>query len=39
MSTITKTLITKLEADPHHLGLSLDITLLEKVVIKANNDY
>lgn len=39
MSTITKTLITKLEADPHHLGLSLDIKLLEKVVIKANNDY
>ena len=39
MSLITKTLIKKLEADPHTLGLSLDIKLLEKVIIKANNDY
>jgi len=39
MSLITKTLINKLEANPHTLGLSLDIKLLEKVIIKANNDY
>ena len=39
MSLITKTLIKKLEAEPHTLGLSLDIKLLEKVIIKANNDY
>ena len=39
MSLITKTLIKKLEADPHTLGLSLDIKLLEKIIIKANNDY
>jgi len=39
MSIITKTLIKKLETDPHTSGLALDIKLLEKIIIKANNDY
>ena len=39
MSSITKTLITKLEKEPHHEGLKLDIKLLEKLLKKAINDY
>lgn len=37
--TITKTLIKKLESNPHEEGLSLDIDLLEKIIIKATSDY
>jgi len=36
---ITKALITKLEANPHIEGLELDISLLEKIIIQAINDY
>jgi len=39
MSSITKTLITKLEKEPHQEGLKLDIKLLEKLLKKAINDY
>jgi len=39
MSSITKTLITKLEKEPHQEGLKLDIKLLEKILKKAINDY
>ena len=38
-TTITKSLITKLEANPHIDGLKLDITLLENILLKAINDY
>ena len=37
--TITKTLIKKLETNPHEEGLSLDVDLLEKIIIKATSDY
>ena len=36
---ITKSLITKLEQNPHIEGLELDISLLEKIIIQAINDY
>lgn len=36
---ITKSLITKLEENPHIEGLELDISLLEKIIIQAINDY
>lgn len=39
MSTITKSLITKLEKESHNEGLKLDIKLLEKLLKKAINDY
>ena len=39
MSSITKSLITKLEKEPHTEGLKLDIKLLEKLLKKAINDY
>ena len=39
MSSITKTLITKLEKEPHNEGLKLDIKLLEKLLKKAILDY
>ena len=39
MSSITKTLIAKLEKEPHQEGLKLDINLLEKLLKKAINDY
>jgi NAD-dependent DNA ligase len=39
MSSITKTLIAKLEKEPHQEGLKLDIKLLEKILKKAINDY
>lgn len=37
--TITKTLIKKLETNSHEEGLSLDVDLLEKIIIKATSDY
>lgn len=36
---ITKSLISKLEANPHIEGLELDIVFLEKILIQAINDY
>ncbi len=36
---ITKALIKKLEENPHIEGLKLDVELLEKILIKAINDY
>jgi len=36
---ITKSLITKLEENPHIEGLELDISILEKIIIQAINDY
>ena len=36
---ITKSLIAKLEENPHIEGLNLDITLLENILLKAINDY
>jgi DNA ligase (NAD+) len=39
MSTITKTLIKKLEADPHIEGLDLSIPILEKIIKKAIDAY
>jgi DNA ligase (NAD+) len=36
---ITKALITNLEENPHIEGLKLDISLLEKIIIQAINDY
>ena len=39
MSTITKSLIAKLEKEPHNEGLKLDIKLLEKLLKKAILDY
>jgi NAD-dependent DNA ligase len=39
MSQITKSLLKKLEEDPHHEGLALSIPLLEKVIKKAIEAY
>jgi len=39
MSTLTKTLITKLEKEPHIEGLKLDIKLLERLLTKAIHTY
>ena len=37
--TITKTQIKRLELNPHEEGLTLDVDLLEKIIIKATKDY
>jgi len=37
--SITKSLITKLESNPHLEGLSTDISLLEKVLLQAKEAY
>lgn len=39
MATITKSLLKKLEENPHEEGLNLNITLLEKVIKKAIDAY
>jgi len=39
MSSLTKTLINKLEKEPHTEGLKLDIKLLERLLIKAIHTY
>lgn len=36
---ITKSLISKLEVNPHIEGLELDVVFLEKILIQAINDY
>jgi DNA ligase (NAD+) len=36
---ITKSLISKLEANPHIEGISLELGLLEKILTQAINDY
>ena len=36
---ITKSLISKLEVNPHIAGLELDVVFLEKILIQAINDY
>lgn len=36
---ITKSLISKLEANPHIEGMELNIVLLEKILVQAINDY
>ena len=36
---ITKAIISKLEYQPHHEGLSLDLGLLEKVLLQAKEAY
>jgi DNA ligase (NAD+) len=36
---ITKALITKLESNPHQEGLSTDLDLLEKILLKAKEAY
>jgi len=36
---ITKSLISKLEANPHIEGLTLELGLLEKIITQAINDY
>ena len=36
---ITKSLISKLEVNPHNEGLELDVVFLEKILIQAINDY
>lgn len=36
---ITKSIISKLEAKPHEEGLSIDISLLEKILLQAKEAY
>ena len=36
---ITKSIITKLEDNPHIEGIELDVVFLEKILIQAINDY
>ena len=36
---ITKAIIAKLEANPHELGLSTELDLLEKILLKAKEAY